>query len=370
MAKRRIIGRLLLACGTLIFCNLVAGFIVQDRYVHLDVVDSRAAASSFGYFLPNQRKRVMFIGIPPYRVTIDSLGLRLTKPIPASKTEGKYRILCIGDSLTFGLFVDDEAAYPYLLQQRLDRLSGRFEVLNAGIGNISINDEVYYLEKVGLKLKPDLVILYFSPNDFQGMRERVIPYYEQAQIDGDRESRGLGCFVHWLKSRSLYRLFTVFEVRYKYQRFLAKLDDPEIRRIYRQHSQKPEDLVKMGRHHLDPVAANPTNPAFESTWKRYFAYLDEFHRLTQANQARLLVVIYPEFLEIMQDTVLGYNEILMRHLEQKNIPCLDLRPAFKAHRADLLRLYNDPPQDFHLSREGNALLAGEIEQFLSRENIL
>jgi hypothetical protein len=198
---------------------------------------------------------MLFPGLPPYRVTIDRLGLRVTKPIEAAKTPGTYRILCVGDSVTFGLFVNDEDSYPYLLQQRLDASGRRVEVLNAGIGGVTIPDEAYYLEHVGLRLEPDLVILSFCGNDFAEMSKRPEPFYEHLQREAERDP--LEALVWSVKRTHLYRLFGMAEVHYKYFGFLCKLSDPAIKRVYRERRRDHESLLMSALHQAEPLVLRP-----------------------------------------------------------------------------------------------------------------
>jgi lysophospholipase L1-like esterase len=81
--------------------------------------------------------------------------------------DGRRRILAIGDSCTFGWGVDQDDAYPQLLQQRLDRgpQAGRYRVINAGVpGYTSYHGRLYLAER-GLALQPAVVIAGFGFND-------------------------------------------------------------------------------------------------------------------------------------------------------------------------------------------------------------
>jgi acyl-CoA thioesterase-1 len=51
----------------------------------------------------------------------------------APHASGAPRIVILGDSLTAGLGLDREQAFPSLLQKRVDRLGHRYEVVNAGV---------------------------------------------------------------------------------------------------------------------------------------------------------------------------------------------------------------------------------------------
>ncbi len=98
-----------------------------------------------------------------YHVTTNKLGLRSLKEISLIKTDGSYRILCLGDSFTFGLGVNDDETYPHYLEKifsdnRLEDIS----VINAGFADgWGPGTEYLYLKSKIERLDPDLVILGF-----------------------------------------------------------------------------------------------------------------------------------------------------------------------------------------------------------------
>jgi lysophospholipase L1-like esterase len=74
-----------------------------------------------------------------------------------------YKILVLGDSVTYwGKYVD---YFNNLLAQRYH---GEIKVINAGVMGYDTELEYRYLKYRGLDLKPNLVILQFSMNDFTG----------------------------------------------------------------------------------------------------------------------------------------------------------------------------------------------------------
>lgn len=68
-------------------------------------------------------------------VRINSLGFR-DREYSVQKPPGVFRILCLGDSTTFGHWLPVEKTYSKVLEELLNRIwksSGmRFEVINAG----------------------------------------------------------------------------------------------------------------------------------------------------------------------------------------------------------------------------------------------
>ncbi len=95
--------------------------------------------------------------------TINSSGYRGHEGTPG-KYNG-YRILALGDSITFGYALPVEATFSFQLQQLLLREKPDFEVLNFGVNGYDILQEVAILEHRGLKFMPDLVVVGYCLND-------------------------------------------------------------------------------------------------------------------------------------------------------------------------------------------------------------
>ncbi|THB74040.1 MAG: arylesterase [Desulfobacteraceae bacterium] len=96
----------------------------------------------------------------------------------ASHAAGKpYHIVILGDSLSSGLGVEPEQAYPSLVQVRL-KSSGRdhIKITNASISGSTTAGAVSRL-KWFLRAKPDMVILALGAND--GLRGLSIKEMEQ-----------------------------------------------------------------------------------------------------------------------------------------------------------------------------------------------
>ena len=108
-----------------------------------------------------------FAGVP---VRINDLGFRDPRDYPIEKTPGTFRIVVLGDSVTFGHGSLFETTYPYLLEQRLKqwRPSVNWQIWNLGVPGYNTRQELRYLQEVGATFKPDLVIVGFFPNDFDG----------------------------------------------------------------------------------------------------------------------------------------------------------------------------------------------------------
>jgi hypothetical protein len=106
--------------------------------------------------------------------SINSTGLR-DREFPREKPPGVYRIVWLGDSTTVGWGVPLAGTAPKILERELNAAGhGRFEVLNAGVGNYNTVQEVEHYLTIGRAFHPDLVILEYFINDAEPVpRERT-----------------------------------------------------------------------------------------------------------------------------------------------------------------------------------------------------
>lgn len=109
---------------------------------------------------PNLRSEARFDPDFRHAVSTNSRGLRNRETSYAR--DARRRILCVGDSFTWGLGVESREAFPSLLERDLPNT----EVINAGVIGWGTGQEWLWLEGEGPRYAPDVLILGFYVNDF------------------------------------------------------------------------------------------------------------------------------------------------------------------------------------------------------------
>lgn len=95
----------------------------------------------------------------------DQLVRTATVSSPTVQAERRLgTIVALGDSLTAGLGVDENDAYPARLERRLQADGHTFRVINAGVSGETTSGTLSRLEWI-LTMKPDIVILEIGAND-------------------------------------------------------------------------------------------------------------------------------------------------------------------------------------------------------------
>ena len=140
---------------------------------------SRAIRRAFSAWRPSYDG--WFAGVP---VRINNLGFRDPREYPLEKPPGTFRILVLGDSVTFGHGSLYETTYPYLLEQRLKqwRPSVNWQVWNLGVPGYNTRQELA-LSRGGRRL----------PSSQTSSSSGSIPTISTATIRCPRRRSAAGC---------------------------------------------------------------------------------------------------------------------------------------------------------------------------------
>jgi hypothetical protein len=186
-------GLLVLLSITLFFVGLEIFLRVMDRDVGTDVAtrfSNRPTISSDRFVgVPNgivelaeSRKRVLTMPDEWKQRSVDVAGaarsfywhgalhvynednMRHLGPYPPPR-QGVFRVLVVGDSLTYGWGIAEESTFTHLLNDWMSR-SKTIEFLNLGVAGAQSEDIANTIEKFVPRLKPDLIIYAVCQNDF------------------------------------------------------------------------------------------------------------------------------------------------------------------------------------------------------------
>lgn len=86
------------------------------------------------------------------------------KTIESEGNMAKATIVAVGDSLTAGFGVNEEQAYPFLLEKKLQENGYNYRVINAGVSAETSSGTLSRIEWI-LTMDPEIVILETGAND-------------------------------------------------------------------------------------------------------------------------------------------------------------------------------------------------------------
>ncbi|MBI4806885.1 MAG: SGNH/GDSL hydrolase family protein [Desulfovibrio sp.] len=303
-----------------------------------------------------------------YRITATQQGTRGLVPFTAKKPEGTLRVLCVGDSFTFGYGVDDEDTYPELLRQELGRrFPGRsIEIVNAGVPMFGILDEMDYFLQKGAALNPDVVVLQFFLNDLQDIcREVVIremfsndPTYSRRSgisklLSGSRLYQ-LAVSVRLAFTKTTQFTQPVSRSARETARFNPGLDP------YRFKASK--ETVDFFGSHERIAGGDPSGPAAPA-WEAYLEALKGFRDMTRHFGADMLFLCVPDLVQV-EGRAYTVNQVLSPALERLGIPAVDMLASFRTARFLTGVHPYLVPRDGHCSPYGNQLIARAVADSL------
>jgi lysophospholipase L1-like esterase len=157
---------LTLSLGIFLVVSEVALRIYLNRNISFDVEMGRYArileAPSENPRIRHRQRPdtdVRLMGVP---VRTNSVGLR-DAPITVERDD-RWRVVILGDSLTFGWGVPVEQTFATLLESRLSEHRPT-EVINFGHVNYNTVQQVNLFIEAGLEYQPDQVVLFYFIND-------------------------------------------------------------------------------------------------------------------------------------------------------------------------------------------------------------
>jgi len=257
------------------------------------------------------------------------------------KPPGVYRILVLGDSVTYGVGVRPEETFPKRLEALLSPRDGRrVEVMNAGVSGYTAYNEWQFFRAQGHRFEADLVLSVLCLNDvvnprlhWNYTREAVTNIPAEAIPNPDYDRRHV---LPILRARA--RLAAL-------ERDAAAGRFPASSLVY-------QWLVRHVSRAESPPDIHAAVPAFltgedsigievlkdESTPEmRWLAGIyDRLNQDVTRAGARLLAVILPLAYELDPSYSHPPQPVLASALERRGVPCLDLLPGLRARASEPL----------------------------------
>ena len=293
----------------------------------------------------------------------------------SEKTASDYRVLALGDSFVWGAYGTElDETFLKQLEVRLNENSNgkNFQVMKAGVPGYGTDQELLYLKSKGIKFKPDMVILYFYPNDF-----------DDNMVSGEREVNSDGQLVVKRKSKQkplkLFRnfLFNNLDSYRLTERTAVNIIGPKLGSLVGGDTIYNRDAIS------NIYEVNYTKDTYLKL-DRTFTLIKEMHQFTEENNIPFAIVFIPAKFQVyadLQKDIINEgladnktfddfskpNKIFLKWPEEENIVIIDLLPGLLAHdeKDDLYWTLNP-----HWNKKGNDKGAELIYQELIEHQAL
>lgn len=294
------------------------------------------------------------------QIKINSYGFR-DKDYSISKDVKTYRIITLGDSVTFGNLLSVEETYSDQLEALADEAGKNFEVLNLGLGGYNTLQEVATLELIGIQFQPDLVIVDYVINDL-GSVSPNLRYIQQAQKYGSL----------------IYRLRLAQLVR-------SNMDAIKLR-MFSEALNEESNFVKNNEGYIVDVSDDPTLNSIVSNLENelvrndknisifvpwHLSYsrigklrhsLEKLKNLQDQHEFQVIVVITPYLLENESNESIYklVYEIVEYESERLGYEVINVHDLFKSTGFKNLLI-----DDIHPNRLGHSLIAGALYKYIN-----
>jgi lysophospholipase L1-like esterase len=224
-----------------------------------------------------------------FSVSTDAKGRRCI-PQPAIV---RHTVLFLGDSCTFGIPVNDNEAFPALVQQKMEGIQS----INAGVPGYSAFQGRLFLEGLNSSFRPDIVVVTFWPND-----RSVWDHLGDAEHQELIEAEQSGEFS-----------------RYRIVRLLRRATPGKRPRL---------------------------------TGEEFADQIRQILRWCRERNSRPILQIWPARQQMATTDEIDQQQILRKIAREDRVPVVDLVPVFRQHRDSILFV-----DSVHATKEGYTLVA-------------
>jgi len=270
-----------------------------------------------------------------------------------TKPDGAYRVVCMGDSFTFGLGVEWEETYPLVLSRRLRNRIPQIDVINAGGANAA-TERLKFLHQYGDELKPDIVVLqiYIGNDIYDGAR--YLPQFHTSTTDVAMPTKPTlpARMRDWIRRESLLAKLT--------WHFLIRLDGVD------------DFLYRKNLRYSDRGIYLKNYPDFEEKLTEWhLKQLGLIQSWLQARDIPLILLIAPSRQQVYMGDALDLdrydyqkpNRFIREFCRKRDIPYVDMLEVYENIPAkDLRALYYH--KDMHWTTQGHALAAHALENLI------
>jgi len=285
-------------------------------------------------------------------VEINSKRIRDREDLCEPKPAGQFRVVCVGDSFTFGWVVRIEDSWVRLIESDLRERTGRdIRSVNCGAFGATVVDE-YALalrERFG-DFEPDAVLVSLCLNDLIPSNE-ALAHHDEARAKARRNSI-------WNKSRFISMIWSAWD-NYPYARHAELQIDPKRDLVGQLNSYDFATLARIGTW-----PAQYGEAAFWRGGGPQKGLLD-MQAYCHERGIPFGVSIWPYIQGLSSGEHYPFakmHELVRAFCAEHAIPCIDLLPTLKGHATDSLWV---SPADYHPNDRAQELVRKPLSDFLA-----
>lgn len=338
--------------------------------------------------VPNQKGFKDHPKVYYYEYQNNDIGMRDTRQV-ADYQKYPDKILCLGDSFTYGWGVNDNETFARILEKKINK--DTIAVLNAGVSGVGTDYALKFFQVRGKELAPKTVIYFYFDNDINDNKANAYFHIENDSIIVNEEHSYATVnalkknklvenkLYNWLSSNS--QLFGL--IRYNIgMMWNKKVSDAnkaseagaDAADNFKPVEESQKDTAKVEAQKEKNVAPDKKQPTQVSTKEplyHTYKYLSALAEETRKQDVNFLVFYIPAHTsleEFQKSGTIGVENAL-------NSYCLQNQIKFFSFRDEIVKVKNPIesfylPVDYHWNQKGHAMAGDYLYKILKQENIV
>lgn len=307
-----------------------------------------------------------------YHVKTNKFGIR-GENISKNKPESVLRIAAVGDSITFGAYVDDCYTYPFQLANILNDRDDRwdYEVLNLGKPNTSIIEQIEFVN-YAIGFSPDFVVLLWSGNDLSDLLKYKAYNYKLIEKntksffgvlkDAIYQKTAIGNFFYVLKLQRKTK--DEFSIYYRHETMMKAPKDEDW------GIEGCDEYIKNAKYFVNRFKDTDGMIWDESLsgqalelFEIYRKYLEKIVEMQDIYNFKLIFVYNPTPGQLYGVVSNNIKDRLEAVCDDLNVTFVDLSIVLMEGKREY-KCIDFAPVDFHYNPFGNMIVAGEISKYI------
>ncbi|RFS13638.1 SGNH/GDSL hydrolase family protein [Emticicia sp. C21] len=336
--------------------------------------------------VPNQKGFKEHPKVYYYEYKNNDIGMRDTRHVADYK---KYpnKILCLGDSFTYGWGVNDNETFAKILEKKINK--DTIAVLNAGVSGVGTDYALKFLQVRGQELAPNTVIYFYFDNDINDNKANAYFHIENdsiivneqnsyATVNALKKNRLVeNKLYNWLSSNSQLFGLIRYNIGLMWNKKVSdanKASEATTTTTTQSKETPQKDTGKALKTKEQPVLTpHKASSQISSQEPLYhtYKYLSALAKETKEQGVNFLVFYIPShnsLEEFQKSGAIGVENALNNYCEQNHIKFFSFRNEIMKVKNPIETYYL--PVDFHWNQKGHALAGNYLYKTLKQENII
>ena len=162
---------------------------------------------------------------------VNSQGIRVARIGEVYGKKTKYRIIVLGDSVTYGYARQYNETYPSFLEEYLKSRGYDAEVINLGVSGYGFGQYVERLKTTGMGLDPDFILVDYTSSDYKPYSDEGL--FTDAPVKCRLPYIGLETDCRTVQNLNDFRTLVFFKTRFENMMAKASEDNESMFKYYR-----------------------------------------------------------------------------------------------------------------------------------------